>query len=112
MNASPERTDTGRLIGFYRSSEDASRDMLAAAIDDDWNRVAGLQRRCEVLVSQVRRLSGRVALSPAEQHARMRIMRGIVRNEAQLRRLSQPWSGPHDLPGARAGRPPLGGHAA
>ncbi len=96
MTAARAEADTGRLIGFYLSIEHASRDMLAAASEDDWDRVAGIQRHCDVLIEQVRRLAARVVLSAAEQRTKMRIMRQIVRNEAQVRRLAHPWTVRHE----------------
>lgn len=81
-----------RLIGFYLSIERASRDMLEAAQESDWERVGAIQEHCSLLIDQVRRLSHRVALNRNEQRAKLRIVRQIVRNEAQIRRLAYPWT--------------------
>jgi flagellar protein FliT len=96
MTAATREAEVGRLIGSYLSIERASRDMLAAAVVDDWDRVAGIQQRCDELIDQVRGLAVRVALPAAERRAKMRIIRQIVRNEAQIRRLAQPWTARHE----------------
>ena len=112
MTATPPPSDGGRLLGFYLSIEHASRDMLAAATDDDWDRVAGIQQHCELLIEQVRRLAPGVALSGPEQRAKMRILRRIVRNEAQIRRLAFPWTARHEQLLFPRGRGPASGEPA
>jgi flagellar protein FliT len=92
MSAVRAEAEIDRLIGSYLSIERASRDMLAAAQDSDWARVGAIQEHCGVLIDQVRRLHGRVALNRAEQRAKLKIVRQIVQNEAQIRRLAYPWS--------------------
>ena len=112
MTHSKAEAEISRLIGFYLSSEQASRDMLAAALDSDWDRVAGIQEHCSMLIDQVRRLSGRVALTRNEQRAKMRIIRQIVQNEAQIRRLAYPWTERYEhLVVTRAGRGGAGDRA-
>lgn len=85
-------TQGGSLLGCYQSIERASRDMLSAARDSDWDRVGEIQQRCGALIDQARRLGGGAALSRTDQQAKMRIVRQIVLNEAQIRRLAYPWT--------------------
>ena len=92
MTAVRAEAEIDRLIGFYLSIERASRDMLAAAQDSDWERVGAIQELCGVLIDQVRRLHGRVALNRHERRAKLKIVRQIVQNEAQIRRLAYPWT--------------------
>jgi flagellar protein FliT len=92
MTAVRAEAQTARPLGFYLSIERASRDMLAAAQDSDWERVGAIQEHCGVLIDQVRRLHGRVALNRHEQRAKLKIVRQIVQNEAQIRRLAYPWT--------------------
>jgi flagellar protein FliT len=92
MSGSRAEAEINRLIGFYLSIEQASRDMLAAARDSDWHRVGAIHEQCGALIDQVRRLNGRIVLPRDEQRAKLRIIRQIVRNEAQIRRLACPWN--------------------
>lgn len=105
MTHSKAEAEIARLIGFYLSIEQASRDMLAAALDSDWDRVGSIQDHCSTLIDQVLRLNGRVVLTRGEQRAKMRIVRQIVQNEAQIRRLAYPWTERYEhLVFARGGR--------
>lgn len=84
--------DVERLIGVYQEIEQASRDMLAAARDADWDRVAEIHEACSVLIDTVRRMNRQLEIGRDAQRAKLRIIRQIVRNEAQIRRLAYPWS--------------------
>jgi flagellar protein FliT len=110
MSATRVEAEISRLIGFYLSIEQASRDMLAAARDSDWTQVGSIQKECSLLIDQVRRMNGRVVLSRNEQRAKMRIVRQIVQNEAQIRRLSHPWTDRYEqlVFGAGSGGAPAG----
>ncbi|HYF60010.1 MAG TPA: flagellar protein FliT [Burkholderiaceae bacterium] len=92
MTGASAGADVNRLIGLYLSVEETSRRMLTAARDSDWDRVGALQEECGALIDEVRRLGARVALSREEQRTKLRIVRQIVQNEAQIRRLAYPWS--------------------
>ena len=92
MSTPRTEAEIERLIGFYLSIERASRDMLEAAQDSDWDRVGAIQEHCGLLIDQVRRLGRRVVLTRDERKAKLRIVRQIVRNEAQIRRLAYPWT--------------------
>jgi len=92
MSATLADAEISRLLGFYLTIEQASRSMLEAALESDWERVGEIHDQCGALIAQVRRLSGRIVLPREEQRAKLRIIRQIVRNEAQIRRLAYPWS--------------------
>jgi flagellar protein FliT len=96
MSAVRAEAEVDRLIGVYLSIERASRDMLVAAQDSDWERFNAIQEHCGVLIDQVRKLHGRVSLTRLEQRAKLRIVRKIVQNEAQIRRLAYPWTERYD----------------
>lgn len=113
MSTSRAEAEITRLIGFYLSIEQASRDMLSAARESDWGRVGEIQEHCGMLIDQVRRLNGKVVLSRDEQRAKLRIIRQIVQNEAQIRRLSYPWTDRYEhLMFAGPGRSPPSGRTA
>ncbi len=101
--------DVNRLIGCYLAIEHATRQMLAAAREGHWERVGEIQESCAELIAQVRQLNASVVLSRYEQRSKLRIIRQIVQNEAQIRRLAYPWSERYEqlvsagTPRARAG---------
>jgi flagellar protein FliT len=84
--------DVDRLLGLYMTVERASRDMLGAALESDWDRVASIQERCGALIDEIRGMNARIVLSRDEQRAKLRIVRQIVQHEAQVRRLAYPWT--------------------
>ncbi len=80
-----------QLIDYYKSIEESSGKMLAAAKAEDWEQVVRFEGVCAVLIEQLRAL-GRVAtLAPEERREKTRIMQRILHNDAQIRYLAEPW---------------------
>lgn len=94
------------VLDFYKALEDASARMLEAAQVDDWDRVIELEGACAVLIERLRERADGVQLSPPERAEKHRIMLAILRHDAQIRALAEPWL---DVWGdaAPGGRPPL-----
>lgn len=89
------------LLHYYQAIEDASADMLAAARRDEWDEVLRLESACAVLIAQLRHSSREHEL-PSEQHeTKAQIMQRILKNDAQIRFLAEPWL--HDLEHMLAG---------
>jgi len=84
--------DIEQLIELYQSIEHASRAMLSAALDGDWESVAREQAHCSTLIEQTRRLVPGVTLTRAQQQTRLRILQRILQNEAIIRNLAHPWT--------------------
>ena len=64
--------------------------MLAAARDQNWNLVAETQQHCDRLIGSLRRSVVAHDWTAERQHARLGILRSVLRNEAELRRLTFP----------------------
>lgn len=79
------------LIDFYKAIERTSDQMLAAAQAEDWDRVVRLEGACAVLIAQLRFKSREAELAPEERKEKARIMQRILRNDAQIRVLAEPW---------------------
>ena len=79
------------LIDYYEAIEHASQDMLEAARSGDWDHLARLEGACALLVSQLGQAAGTRAFEPAEARAKSRIMQRILLNDAEVRRLAEPW---------------------
>lgn len=78
------------LLRHYGVLESASAEMLEAARKGDWDSVCRLEAACVVVIAQLRALAEEQPLSAAEQAERMRILRAILSNDAEIRRISQP----------------------
>lgn len=88
MTVEPHQT---ALLGFYEALERASGEMLAAARAGDWARVARLEGAAGELIVRLRARLQDEPLDAEAARVRLRILRRIVLNDAELRCLSQPW---------------------
>ena len=79
------------LIDYYRAIEDSSRKMLDAAQAENWDEVVRLEGACAVLIEQLRYQSRAEDLLPEQRAEKTRIMQRILRNDAQIRYLAEPW---------------------
>lgn len=80
------------VLGYYQAIERASAEMLGAARTGDWNRIAGLEGVCMILIAQLRTSAPR-NLTPEQRREKDRIMRRILSLDAQIRDLTDPWLG-------------------
>ena len=79
------------LIDYYKAIEDSSAKMLEAARLKDWDGVVRYEGACAVLIEQLRFRSRDEKLAPELRKEKARIMQRILRNDAQIRCLAEPW---------------------
>ena len=79
------------LIDYYKAIEDSSAKMLEAARSKDWDGVVRSEGACAVLIEQLRFKSQEHELLPEQRREKTRIMQRILRNDAQIRYLAEPW---------------------
>ena len=82
---------TTNLIDYYKAIESTSERMLAAALAEDWDEVVMLEGACAVLIEQLRERAQGMQLSAEERAEKHRIMMTILRHDAQMRELVEPW---------------------
>lgn len=87
----PEKPEKPGLLGYYSAIEQASENMLAAARSGDWELVMRLEGACAVLISQLRHAACDLRLSPEEARLKHQMMLRILRNDAEIRHLTEPW---------------------
>ncbi len=94
------------VLQHYRSLREASGRMLVEASAGRWDEVERIERECAALIDALRARPERLALSREDDRERLRILCDIVRIDAQVRQLAQPWLATLDrvLGGARAPR--------
>lgn len=80
-----------KLIDYYKAIEQGSRQMLEAAKADDWDQVVRFESACAVLIEQLRERAGGAELAPAERQEKAQIMQRILKIDAQMRSLAEPW---------------------
>lgn len=79
------------LLDYYRAIEDSSLKMLEAAKAKDWDGVARYEGACAVLIEQLRFKSQDMPLEAEQRKEKARIMQRILRNDAEIRYLAEPW---------------------
>jgi flagellar protein FliT len=80
-----------QLIDYYKAIERTSEQMLAAAQAEDWDQVVRLEGACAVLIAQLRFKSRDADLAPEERKEKAQIMQRILRTDAEIRCLAEPW---------------------
>jgi flagellar protein FliT len=91
MEMTTKKADPGMLIDFYKAIEESSAKMLEAAKLRDWDGVVRYEGACAVLIEQLRYTSQQQELLPEHRKEKARIMQRILRNDAQIRILAEPW---------------------
>jgi len=79
------------LLDYYKAIENASQKMLEAAQTENWDQVVRLEGACAVLIAQLRSKSRSIELAPEERTEKVRIMQRILRTDAEIRCLAEPW---------------------
>lgn len=79
------------LLDYYKAIERTSSQMLDAAKTENWDQVVRLEGACAVLIAQLRSKSRDTELAPEERTEKVRIMQRILRTDAEIRCLAEPW---------------------
>jgi flagellar protein FliT len=79
------------LLDYYKAIENTSRQMLQAAQTENWDQVVRLEGACAVLIAQLRHKSRSAELAPDERKEKVKIMQRILRTDAEIRCLAEPW---------------------
>ena len=79
------------LLDYYKAIENASRKMLEAAKSEDWDGVMHMESTCAVLIAQLRSRARNAQLQPDERKEKVQIMKRILRTDAEIRSLAEPW---------------------
>lgn len=79
------------LLDYYKAIESASQRMLEAARSENWDQIVHLEGTCAVLIAQLRHKSRSLQLAPEERKEKSRIMQRILRTDAEIRVLAEPW---------------------
>ncbi len=79
------------LLDRYQSIAATSRAMVAAARAQDWQEVERLERQCILQVHQLKNAAQVQSLGPDDQGTRVRLLRSILSDDAEIRRIAEPW---------------------
>jgi len=79
------------LLDYYKAIERTSSQMLDAAKTENWDQVVRLEGACAVLIAQLRYKAKTDALAPEDRKEKTKIMQRILRTDAEIRNLAEPW---------------------
>lgn len=79
------------LIDYYKAIEESSQRMLQAAQHENWDEVVRCEGACAVLIERLRHQFRGHKLAPEQRREKTHIMQRILRNDAQIRVLAEPW---------------------
>ena len=79
------------LLGCYAAIEESSRMMLEAAKVQDWDTMVRFEGSCAVLIDQLRMRAKSEELDAKARTEKTRIMQRILKNDAEIRYLTEPW---------------------
>jgi flagellar protein FliT len=65
--------------------------MLAAANEENWQKVDQLKEHADGVIDEVRTLSATVTLTTEERKQKLASMQRILINDGKIREVSQPW---------------------
>ncbi len=83
---------TDALLPHYQAIEHTSAHMLQAALQDDWAEVERLQACCSAQIAHLQGQEGGATGFTREGRARKhRLLLAILRHDAQIRALAEPW---------------------
>ncbi|QEI07251.1 flagellar protein FliT [Pigmentiphaga aceris] len=75
----------------YQQLSDLSVVMLEAARRGDWDTVTSTERICARVIGDLRQYPDPAPVNDVEHEERMRLLRTILANDAEVRDLAQPW---------------------
>jgi flagellar protein FliT len=83
-------TSRSSLLRYYEAIAQASCAMLAAAHAEDWTEVTRQEERCRALIAALKAADD-APLSAVEDAVRMRLLRQMLADDAQVRDQAEPW---------------------
>jgi len=81
------------LIDRYKAIERSSQQMLQAAQVRDWEGMARWEGVCSAQIAQLQQQAQNESLAPEQRQEKTGILLRILRNDAQVRSLMEPWMG-------------------
>lgn len=86
-----------KLLDQYHEIEAASQKMLMSAQGGCWDEVVECEAACALMISRLRELSQTQSLTPEDRREKSGIMQRILKIDAQIRYLAEPWLEDIDL---------------
>lgn len=79
------------MIAIYENVAGISSQMLAAARDSDWDKLALLELACSEQITILKRESQQMPLTAEQRGQKVRVIQAILENDRRIRDLTDPW---------------------
>jgi flagellar protein FliT len=83
--------DNQQILSLYETVADITGQMLAAARNGDWERLAALESNCASHVQALKNGEPREPLTGAVREQKVRIIKKILADDREIRNITQPW---------------------
>jgi flagellar protein FliT len=87
----PTGSVASNRLDHYEAIAAVSREMVAAAREGNWGKVAALEQCCLVRVNRLKEATHVHGLRADEQARRIRLLRSILADDADIHRIAEPW---------------------
>jgi len=78
------------MLAYYKSVETASDAMLAAARCRDWDALVAAEQRCAAVIALLKAADAEARLTRTELSRKAQIIRRVLAQDAEIRRLLDP----------------------
>ncbi|MCG2582886.1 flagellar protein FliT [Massilia sp. TS11] len=79
------------VLATYEAMAVLTRQMVAAASDNDWDQLVQLEQRCAAHVDQLRAHEPAQALAGDERERKLEAIRQMLEDDRKIRDLTMPW---------------------
>jgi flagellar protein FliT len=91
MGTDPVSAACDDPLSYYESIAAASARMLRAAQRSDWDSLIAQEKICAALIEKLRAADANRRLHDGNRQRKAAIIRQVLEEDAEIRRLTQPW---------------------
>lgn len=89
MNARLETEQ--QIVERFGRMADASRRMLEAARQKDWDAVCAVEKECTALIAELSQMGDLAPTDPELRRQKVDLIKRVLAADAEIRALTQPW---------------------
>jgi flagellar protein FliT len=86
-----EHNNTDTMLGLYEEVARLTGNMLSAAHQSDWDRLVELEAGCADCIESLKGCQVPEALSESARQQKVEMLKTILANDREIRKLTQPW---------------------
>ncbi len=83
--------ETNTMLNLYEEVARLTGNMLSAAHESDWDRVVELEAGCANCIESIKGCKVPEALSESARQQKVELLKLILANDREIRKLSEPW---------------------